>query len=403
MNEGDRKACAGSPRPFGSQRWWMLGAFFLAGALPEFLWSNFPPVMTLVADKYRVGAVAASLPVLGFSVGTILSARLAGRVIDKHGYPLSTHIGLGLLAVFAALRAVDGPFWLLVFAQSVIGAAFSFVVASTSSFVVDWFETRQQAVVTGVCVIGLYVGLGSSMIVTPLLVEGWGFIGMLKITAGGSISIWLLGALLIRRRGGTSAICGAKGVSGWRLMRNRTLLGLFVISFLQQGAFGAVATGLEIAWADRGFSAADAGLANGLFIFGGVLGSFLLPLLQTRLKSGKTVLILCYLAPIALTYPLFFAPTAALGNFIAVVVGTFWLGSIPVSLTMIENAAGPANAGAASGMFWAFGSAGTVGIIWLFGEITDRWSWHAGVAAALAILILNELTTISLARVRENH
>lgn len=418
MSAVETRVSAGRSPGLDAARWRVLGAFFLAGALPEFLWSNFPPIMTLVADKYRVGAMAANLPVIGFSVGTILSAGLAGRLIDRRGYAAATHFGLAMLAACAILRAVDGPFWLLVLAQSAVGAAFSFVVASTSSLVIDWFESGQQAVVTGICMIGLYAGLGSSMIITPLLVGGWGFGGMLKITAAGAVAVWLLGALLIRERrdaGGArgalrdaGAAAGAGRArraagSGWELLGERALLALFVISFLQQGAFGAVATALEIAWAERGFSAEQAGLANGLFIFGGVLGSYLLPLLQGRLNNGKTVLIVCYLAPIVLIYPLFLAPSPAAGNAVAMLVGLFWLGSIPVSLTLMEQAAGPARAGAASGMFWAFGSAGTVGVVWLFGAITDGWSWRVAVAATLGILVLNELATLSLPRIRENH
>ena len=378
------------------KRWLMLTAFFLANALPEFLWSNFPPIMTVVADKYGVGELAASLPIISFSVGTVLSAGLAGRLIDRRGYQLSTRIGLALLALCAVLRMLDGPFWLLVVAQGGIGAAFSFVVASTSSYVVDWFEEEHEALVTGVCMVGLYGGLGSSMIVTPLLVDAYGFNGMMRITAAGAVLIFILGAPLIRQRGVARPAHSAQPVAAWRLMRNRTLVLQFIISFLQQGAFSAVATALEVAWSHRGFSAAAAGLANGLFIFGGIAGSFLMPVLQNRLRNGKAVLVLCYLAALLLTYPLFAAPTPAVGYLIAVVMGAFWLGSVPVALTLIEKAAGAAQAGAASSLYWAFASAGSVALVWLFGEIAEVWSWQAALLCTLALLVLNQIATVAL-------
>jgi MFS transporter, FLVCR family, feline leukemia virus subgroup C receptor-related protein len=395
MNSGGTRSPE-KPRP---TRWWMLGAFFLANALPEFLWSNFPPIMTVVAEKYGIGAVAASLPIISFSIGTMLSAGVAGRLIDRRGYGLSMRIGLGMLAVCAVLRMLDGPFWLLVLAQGGIGAAFSFIVASTSSYVVDWFDERHESLVTGICMIGLYLGLGSSMIITPLLVSAYGFHGMMRITAGAAVLIFLLGSPCIgqHRALRRSAHTAARGDT-WLLMKNRALLLQFVISFLQQGAFGAVATALEIAWSHRGFSMEDAGMANGLFIFGGILGSFLMPLLQNRLRDGKRVLVACYLAALLLTYPLFAAPTPALGYVIAVIMGIFWLGSVPVALTLIEKAAGAERAGAASGLYWAYASAGSVAVVWLVSEVVERWSWQAGVAATLLLLLFNQMATFALPR-----
>jgi MFS transporter, FLVCR family, feline leukemia virus subgroup C receptor-related protein len=377
----------------------MLAAFFLANALPEFLWSNFPPIMTVVADKYGIGEVAASLPIISFSVGTVLSADFAGRLIDRRGYRLSTRVGLGLLALCAVLRMMDGPFWLLVVAQGGIGAAFSFIVASTSSYVVDWFEEKHEALVTGICMIGLYAGLGSSMIITPKLVSAWGFDGMMRITAAGTVLVFILTAPLIDQyRARTRSAHVAPPGSTWLLMKNRTLFFQFVISFLQQGAFSAVTTALEIAWSHRGFSTEEAGMANGLFIFGGIAGSFLMPMLQNRLQNGKLVLVVCYLAALLLTYPLFTAPSAMAGYCIAATMGIFWLGSVPVALTLIEKAAGTAHAGAASGLYWAFASAGSVALVWLFSEITEAWSWQAGVAVTLALLVVNQLATFALPR-----
>jgi cyanate permease len=296
---------------------------------------------------------------------------------------------------------VDGPFWLLVAAQGGIGAAFSFIVASTSSYVVDWFDARHEAIVTGICMIGLYVGLGSSMIITPLLVGAYGFGGMMRITAIGAVMIFIVGSPLIQQRSANARRAHAALPGMTRaLLKNYALFLQFIISFLQQGAFSAVATALEIAWSHRGFSAENAGMANGLFIFGGIAGSFLMPLLQIRLRNGKRVLILCYLAALVLTYPLFAAPTPDIGYAIAIVMGVFWLGSVPVALTLIEKAAGAAQAGAASGLYWGFASAGSVTVVWLFSEIAEHWSWQAGVLATLALLGINQVATFALPRER---
>ncbi len=283
-------------------------------------------------------------------------AGIAGRLIDGRGYPVSLRVGLLILAVFASLRAVEGPLWLLVVAQGGIGAAFSFIVSGTSSYVADWFEGKDEAVATGICMVGLYFGLGSSMIVTPILVHAYGFSGMMELTAGGTVLLFLMVAPWVRQR--TLRPPGSRSAVNWRAFLRRPLVLQFAISFLQQGVFSAIATALEVVWSSRGFSSEQAGLANGLFIFGGMGGSFLLPWLQDRLVNGRSLLIACYLIALALSWPLLMAPDALWGYCIAFVVGLFWLGSVPVALVMIERTAGAAHAGAASSAFWAFGSAG---------------------------------------------
>jgi cyanate permease len=377
----------------------MLAAFFVANALPEFLWSNFPPIMTLVEAKYRINETTASLPIIMFSVGTVLSAGIAGKIIDRQGYQLSTRIGLGMLAVFSLLRAVDGPFWLLVVAQGAIGAAFSFIAGATSSYVVDWFEGKSAALVTGLCVIGLYIGLGSSMVVTPILVSHYGFGGTMRITATVSILILVIAYPLIRQRRAVIPIRGGQpAASSLQLLKNRTLALVFVISYLTGGLFSAVATALEPIWTLRGFTPEQAGLANGMFILGGIVGSFLMPLLQTRLNNAKQVLVLCSLGALLLTYPLLIAPNPLVGNVIAVLLGIFWMGNIPVCYAVMERSAGVAQAGAALSLFWAINSVGSVTLVWMFSAVMDGTSWRVAAMVTLVLLAINQLVTFALPR-----
>ncbi len=370
-------------------RWVMLAAFFLAIALPEFLWSSFPPILTIVAERFGLGPAAASFPIICFAIGTVLFTGIAGRTIDHRGYTVAIRIGLSLMTVCAGLRSVDGPFWLLAVAQGGIGAAFTFVASSISAYVVDWFDDKLVPLVTGICVNGLWVGLGVSMIVTPLWVNHFGFLGMMRVTAGGAMLIWLAAVALIRpreimTRTTVPRISTRSAVRG--LFSNRTLLLIFAISFLSGGIYSAVTAALEIIWVGRGLTPADAGLANGLGIFGSIAGGFLLPLLQTRLKSGKWTLVLSQSMTLLLCYPLLQASSPSSGTVIAIVLGVFWLGSTPVSLTVVEGAAGSSQAGAASSMFWALNAIGSMGFVWAFTEIMEWASWRAAAVFALVLL-----------------
>lgn len=373
-------------------------AFFLASMLPEFLWSNFPPIMTLVEEKFRVTETVASLPIILFSVGTVLSAGMSGRMIDRQGYRFSTLFGLGLCAFFSVLRMAQGPFWLLAIAQGGIGAAFSFIAGAASSYVADWFEGRRAARVSGLCVIGLYSGLGASMVVTPILVERHGFFGSMQITAIASVAIFILGFPLLRQRRRPARIGARVSASSKELLRSRSLVLLFVISYLTGGLFSAIATALEPIWVLRAYTPEEAGVANGLFILGGVFGSVVMPLLQTWMRNAKAVLVLCSLGILLLTYPLFVAPNLLTGDLIAVALGIFWLGNVPVCYTMLERAAGVERAGAALSAFWAINSVGSVTLVWMFTAVMHWSSWRVAAGVTLALLAINQIFALALPR-----
>ncbi len=62
----------------------------------------------------------------------------------------------------------------------------------------------------------------------------------------------------------------------------------------------------------------------------------------------------------------------------------------------MEKVAGIAHAGAASGLYWGFASAGSVALVWLFSEIAETWSWQAGAVAMIVLLVFNQAATHAL-------
>lgn len=378
---------AGRPRqPPEWLRWPMVGAMFLANASPEFLWSNFPPIMSDVAQRYGAGPTLVGLVIESFSIGTVLAAGIAGRLIDSRGYRAAILIGLSALVVFSALRAIDGPFWIIVVAQAGIGATLPFITGATSSFVVDWFEPSQESRVTGVCMAGVFAGLAASMVFSPWAFSSWGFSGLMRSAAALSLAMLLIAYPLMQQRTmRRSAEAGTRKVGLRWMLSNRSLWVLLASSFLAQGCFSGIASGLELVWHGHGLTPANAGLANALFIVGGAIGSLILPVIQDRFQNGRLLLIACYTAPIVFTYPLFSASTPAAGNIFALLLGLFWLGNLPVSLTLLQRAAGAEHAGVASSLYWGFGNGGVIAIVAIFDVALEFTRWQFAVGAMLLL------------------
>ena len=365
----------------------MLGLMFLANAMPEFLWSNFPPIMSQVATRYSAGPTLTGLVIESFSIGTVLAAGIAGRLIDSRGYRAAILLGLAALVVFSTLRAIEGPFWLIVLAQAGIGATLPFITGATSSFVVDWFEPSQESRMTGVCMVGVFAGLAASMVYSPWAFSLWGFNALMRSAAAFSLALLLLAYPLMRERTlRRAAQNNTRNAAGLRwILSNRSLWVLLATSFLAQGCFSAIASGLELVWHGHGLTSENAGLANALFILGGAVGSLLLPVVQDRFQNGRTLLIVCYIAPIIFTYPLFSASTPAAGDLFAVLLGLFWLGNLPVSLTLLQRAVGADHAGVASSLYWGFGNAGVIAIVAIFDIALEFTRWHVAVGAMLIL------------------
>lgn len=374
-------------RPPDWLRWPMVGVMFLANAMPEFLWSNFPPIMSGVARHYGAGPTLVGLVIESFSIGTVLAACVAGRLIDTRGYRAAILIGLAACVVFSALRAIEGPFWLIVVAQAGIGATLPFITAATSSFVVDWFKSSQESRVTGICMVGVFAGLAVSMIFSPWAFSAWGFDGLMRSATALSAGLLLIALPLLKERTPQRlARLGVRRAVGLRwILGNRSLWVLLASTFLAQGCFSAIASGLELVWHGHGLTPEDAGLANALLIVGGGVGSLLLPVIQDRFQNGRTLLIACFCAPVLFTYPLFATSTPAAGNLFALLLGLFWLGNLPVSVTLLRQAAGAEHAGVASSLYWGLGNLGVIGIVAIFDVALEFARWQFAVAAMMLL------------------
>jgi MFS family permease len=172
------------------------------------------------------------------------------------------------------------------------------------------------------------------------------------------------------------------------VLGNRPLTILLGTSLLAQGVFGGLVGVMELVWHSRGFSPEDAGLANGLFILGGTVGSLLLPVIQDRYGNGRFLLIFCYLAAVLLIYPLLAATSFAWGALAAAVLGICWLGNAPVSLTLLERSVGPRYAGRASSYYWGIGNFGIIVLVPLIDSMLEFRNWYWAVGSMVLMMSL---------------
>jgi len=341
-----------------SYRWVVLFVFIIIAMLSQLLWLTFAPISSEMSKLFGVSAFDISLLSLVWPLIFVISAIPAGIFIDKKGFKTSVGIGAIFLAVFSVLRIFsvfpDHNFTLLLIAQS--GAAFSqpFIFGSITKLAVSWFPEDEQGLATGLGTIGLFLGMMFALVLTPALFLSFGVDGMLVIYA----VISCIGAFLflaLAKEG--KEVYAEEAAASFTLkdLYNLSKLRDFVILefgfFAGVGGFTAIMTWLEqMLNSLHGISIDKAGIAGGLMIIGGVIGSIAIPAISDRTKKIKPFV----LADLAI---------GAIMLYFLGIVESFLLVAIICFIIGLSRIAGKGMEGRASSMLWFFSQLGSMVLI----------------------------------------
>jgi FLVCR family feline leukemia virus subgroup C receptor-related protein len=388
-----------------SRRWLVLPAFLGALVLTQVFWYNFAPLISLLIRKYRISDLTASWTILAFPLASMLFSGHAGALIDRRGYRYSIQLGLTLMAISAILRIVDVSFWMVLAGQIGIGISVPYIVTCISKLVADWFDPDEEALYTGICTLGIFVGMAISLAASPMLADWLGFRGAMALLAAIAAG-WALLFKFVGRENHPVADSGAlsakAGPPVLELLKNRNLAIIFVTAFIGQGCFNALTTWMEVIWHERGFSSDAAGIAGGMIIAGGIVGSLLIPPILDKIDHPRLLLWICLVPSLLLVNRFLWAGSPRRGYIWGALLGFLWLPSLAITLTLIERIAHKEHAGAASGIFWMIGNTGVLGLTVLFELLKEATNWRTSInVLVLMLAVMNAM--IALLRLPKHH
>jgi MFS transporter, FLVCR family, feline leukemia virus subgroup C receptor-related protein len=370
------------------RRWLVLAAFLGALILTQVFWYNFAPLISLLMARYHISGLTASWTILVFPLASMLFSGYAGALIDRRGYRFAIQYGLILMALSAGLR-IFGGFYMLLAGQIGIAISVPLIVTCISTLVTDWFGPAEEGLYTGICTIGIFVGMALSLAASPLLVEWMGFRGamvFLAVVAAGWALLFHFTARENHPMRDPALASKPTATPVRALLMNRNLAVIFATAFIGQGCFNALTTWLEVIWHERGFSSDAAGMAAGMIIAGGIAGALLIPPLLDRFDHPRALLWMCLAPSLLLVHRFVFAASPRLGYCWGAVLGFLWLPSLAISLTIIERVAHKEHAGAASGIFWTIGNAGVLGLTVCFEVLKEATSWRTSIDVLVVLL-----------------
>ncbi len=368
----------------------LLLAYLGALVLTQIFWYNFAPLISVLTAKYGISELTAGWTILVFPLASLIFSGHAGALIDRRGYRFSIRIGLVLMAVSAALRIFDGSFLMLMLGQAGAAISVPYVVTCISKLVADQFDPGREAFFTGICTMGIFVGMALSLAGSPALVQSLQFRGAMiflaVLTAGWALMFHIVAGREREAAPSNGELNSLAGASWLQLFRDRNLAVIFVTAFIGQGCFNALTTWMEPIWHERGFPSDAAGIAGGLVIIGGIAGSLLIPPLLDKVNRARLLLWICLAPSIVLVSRFLWADSPRQGYAWGFALGFLWLPSLAITLTLIERTAHKEHAGAASGLFWTIGNAGVLGLTVLFELLKQASNWHTSILVLVLML-----------------
>jgi MFS family permease len=148
------------------------------------------------------------------------------------------------------------------------------------------------------------------------------------------------------------------------MLRQRDFILLLIIFFIGLGMFNGITTWIEEIMGPRGFTTAQAGLAGGLMLIGGVVGAVVIPLISDSMRRRKPFIILALVGLIPGLVGLTFATTWWLLAVSALVFGLFLLSAGPIGFQYGAEITLPAPEGTSNSMLIVMGQVS--GIVFIF-------------------------------------
>ncbi len=377
-----------------SYRWIALTLFVIIALISQLLWLTFAPISSEMTDLYDVSAFDISLLSLVWPLIFVIFAIPVGIFIDKKGFKTSVEVGALFLAVFAVLRvfspSFDNNFTILLISQSGAAVSQPFIFGSITKLAVSWFPEKEHGLAMGLGTIGLFLGMMIALALTPILFLSFGITGTLIIYATISCAGALLFLVFGRESGSGDIEEGSSTFTLndlWNLSRLRSFFILEYGFFVVVGGFTAIMTWLEeILNSLHGISIDQAGIAGGLMIIGGIIGSIVIPAISDKVKKIKPfVLLNLAIGTIALFF-IGVIGTFLLLSFVFFITGFFLMSALPLVLEISSRIAGPGMEGRASSLLWFFSQVGSVLLIVIIDPIKSIGGSYYYSIVLLAIL-----------------
>jgi len=336
---------------------------------------SFGPVASQAAEYYGVtGSMIDLFPIIGMTIN-MPGMFIAVYCIDRFGIKVGLRWGSTCLMIGAALRCLstfplyeekiarNTKFWLTFLGQSIIALGHPFLITMSTKISQVWFAEKERIVSTaamaGAPALGAAIGSG----VTPFIVnddpQRIPILNVVYPTMGlvGFILAWAfvtsphprtppsLSAQKLREKDPVTVKIFFENIK--KVISSNTIKSFIILMGGGVGIFNTLATQLGQMMCSTGYGAPAAGLAAGILIVTGLIGSFVLGLVAKKyniqIEMAKTAFSMSTVGIILLCISLLQTNLYPMIIFSLCIFGFFGLGGFPISLELAVEETFPAD------------------------------------------------------------
>lgn len=396
----------GAIRSYG-YRWVVLVGFMLITGMNQALWITFAPITSEAMKFYATSDIAIGLLSLVFMAVYILFVFPSAWMIDTWGFRGAVSLGAALMAIFGIMRGIFADNFTIVFISQVgIAVSQPLILGAITKLAARWFQKDERATAAGLASLAIYLGVLASLLVTPILVTRSGMKGMLVITGIAAAVTALVFILVAREHPPTPA--GPAGHDDRSLMfdglksmmKQRDFILLLAIFFVGLGMFNGITTWIEEIVGPRNFSTAQAGVAGGLMLVGGIAGALILPMISDARRKRKPFVILALVGLLPGLVGITFATSYWLLLASSALFGFFLLSAGPIGFQYGAEITLPAPEGTSNSMLLLMGQVS--GIVFIFGMEALKSPSGSMTISLLGLLALTVIAVVLALFLRES-
>lgn len=285
-------------------RWIMLGLLWLLYFNFGMVTRSLSPLVTPILKDLGMSYGQMGLVLGSWQLTYLISAVLAGIMIDKWGVRQTLFLGCIVIGLSAGLRYVAGGFWSLLPVVALFGVGGPLISIGCPKAIAQWFEGKERGLAVGTFMTGPWIGgilvlSATNRIIMPLTGYSWRLTFLLYgLFATASAGLWwVLAREAPADRAGDSA--GIIGVF-FNLARVRRVRIVLLSGLLSFAVLHGYTNWLPKILETRGMSPSTAGFNASLPLLAGIPSVFALPLLIPSRVRAKSIGVLALIAALAI-------------------------------------------------------------------------------------------------------
>lgn len=372
LSDGDEILLEGKPKYRTYYfRWYVLISFMIFSYSNGLAWLIFAPIPKFTAAFYGVTVDIANYLTTVFFIGSVIASLPGMFVLDSLSLREALWIGNFLNLLGTSIRVIScflpGDIQYLAFSIAMLGQAITstaqpFCLFSPPKLASVWFAGDERVVANTLCTVINVVGIGSAMILAPVIVTAPNKLPfLLCITSAPPIISSILSVGVWKRRPAippSSSSCNEMNV--WhgikRLVRNYQFIFLLIVWSFLCGLFNVVLTLLPQFLCPFGYTNLYGGVVGAIMVFTGLGGALIFGFIVDKTKLfaevAKGALCLSALALILLMEVFRLPNNQLLIGGTCMMVGFFALIELPIFTELAIEVSYPVPEGTCTGILW---------------------------------------------------